>query len=926
MTPHPENHGNASSLVGRKSERSQLEAVLERLRSGDGGAALLRGPAGIGKTRLVDEFAAVAGESGVDVLRTTGVEAESELTFCGLTDLASELSVTVGHLPGVQRRALEFALGSGASGEPVDRFSVFSAARGLFELAAAERGGLVVVVDDLQWLDEDSRAALFFVARRAQGHPLAFVFAERTGEGVPAEVPGARAIELDGLPATEADQLLRQHAPASSSDVRHTLIGSLGGNPLALLESASTLNAAQLAGRAPLPDWIPAGRQLESHFAAIVAEMPESASAALLVSAAADSTDAALLADALAETGLGLDALDTAISRGLLALDAGRLRWRHPYVRSAVYLAADPAARQVAHRSLATAAARANLHERQAWHLAAATTHPDDRVAELMYEVARNAQERGAQHAAFRALERACKLTQTQEKRPARLLEAAQLALRIGYSERATELATAAEQESGDPYLQAQVERVRAQAALGSGSPRAAYARLYALGCDWERRDPALAVTLLCDCVTFEMANGDRDSYLRAARRAMRAGRSAGPDSEALPSLLLGLGLLAMGRGNTAIELLDRNAYLAERPEVWSTAPELAGSLALGWVWIGRHEAAAEMLEAPIMRARETGELRTLCFPLIVRSGLNRRLGRLADARTDANEAVRVAEDIGEGALAANNLAYLACAEALLGDVDHCRAHATRALELVNDFGLDAVRPYAHHALGLLELSLGNSQEAVTQLARAPRAPLFSEPGLALWTGDLAEAHARAGDRAAAEELLAEIERDVRRTGRAHGHAVLARVRGMLAPDDEFDDWFARAERWHVKAGLPLQTARSRLCHGERLRRARRRVDARPKLDEALWAFTTVGAELWAERTRQELAATGRRKPTSDQSPWSLLTARETDVARAIVEGKTYKEAAQSLFLSPRTVEHHLRQAYRKLGVRSRSELTILLR
>jgi DNA-binding CsgD family transcriptional regulator len=317
---------------------------------------------------------------------------------------------------------------------------------------------------------------------------------------------------------------------------------------------------------------------------------------------------------------------------------------------------------------------------------------------------------------------------------------------------------------------------------------------------------------------------------------------------------------------------------------------------------------------------------------LAVLGELNHRHGRWPVAHELMTESVRVAEDVGEGALLANCVCWLARVEAGLGNVDRARAHADRGLALCRAQQLGAIEPHAHYALGLLAMSQGEYGEAVRELAAIDPTDEFNQdPGLAIWEPERIEALVRTGRRDEAERQLERYERNVLRTNRVRGGAQLRRLRGLLGTDVELDEHFGDALEWHTRIDCPFEEARTRLAYGERLRRARRRSDAQAQLAAAQHTFDELGARLFAERARDELGAAGGRTaaaaagPGDAADPWNLLTASERRVAEVIVGGATYNEAAAALFLSPRTIEHHLRQAYRKLGVRSRGELAARL-
>jgi DNA-binding CsgD family transcriptional regulator len=317
--------------------------------------------------------------------------------------------------------------------------------------------------------------------------------------------------------------------------------------------------------------------------------------------------------------------------------------------------------------------------------------------------------------------------------------------------------------------------------------------------------------------------------------------------------------------------------------------------------------------------------VRALPYPLSGRALVDLELGRWPAALAWAEEAVELSREMAGPGMLASSLAALAQVEAAMGRPQATRAHAEESLAICKQLNAWAVEPEPVLALASLALSLGEHEAAVNvwRQTTVDIREWVLEPGWEHLDDVMIEASVRAGRHAQAERELEDLEAKARRTGRTWAHAVAARCRGLLAPAAEIDAHFTRALQWHERAPLPFARARTELCYGERLRRARRRVDAREQLARASATFHALGATIWAERAERELAAAGySRQSPAEQSPWAQLTAAETRVARVILEGATYDEAASALFVSPRTIETHLRQIYRKVGVRSRSEMT----
>jgi DNA-binding CsgD family transcriptional regulator len=765
---------------------------------------------------------------------------------------------------------------------------------------------------------------VLFVARRVDRLPIACLLASRDARDV-----GWTSIErlmLEGLDLSSTDALLRRQGSAPAAHVLRELHTATAGNPLALAQLATQLTVEQLTGRSALPDELPLGSRVTQAFATALAELPAHGREALAVAALSGDDRADLIAAALATLNLGLQALAPAEDLGLLTVSEARLRWSHPLLRSAARAELSARTRRRAHGALASAAATLGLADHRAWHAASAAIAPDEALAAALDEVADRARRRGGLAASARALEVAARLSPDRDQRVQRLLSAAQVMVEVGQSSRAftllDELAAACEPDDPRRALEA---RLRARVEMMTAAPHMARDRLLGIASRWRDRQPGLAVGLMCEAAVAEIAGGDNESYLKLARDALELAHTQAPEVEDLPAVLVGLGLLGAGVTAEGLAMLERHGAILEEPELWSAAPEIVGTVALGDACLERLEDAQRRLVVVVDHARRTGAPRALAFPLAIQADVNFRSGRWRAALDCAVEAVQLAEDVGEGALLASNLAYLARIEGAMGREAECRRHAGGSLDIIAAHGLHGIAPYPRHALGLLELGLGAPNRAVTQLEQITST--VGEPGLALWEGDLALALIQTGDQAGGRRVLARLERSAERTDRQHARAVVSRLRGMIAAPFELDHHFTAALRAHGRAGLPFEQARTELLYGERLRRARRRTDARAWLQRSLETFAALGAAPWQERARRELEAAGGRTTAPGPAAammWSSLTPQEHRVVDAILAGASYRAVAQQLVLSPRTVEFHLRQAYRKLGVSTRGELAAL--
>jgi DNA-binding CsgD family transcriptional regulator len=908
-------------VLGRETELAQLSELLESARSGRGGALVIRGDPGVGKTLLLG----AAAESATDfhVLSVAGVQSESDLAFGALSTLLRPVLSGIGGLPRVQADSLGAAVGLSSSAH-VERLACNAGVVSLLAASASERP-VLVVADDLQWCDAGSREVILFAARRMQSDPVAFVFTVREGDaGTPLNT-GLPELRLEGLPEASALELVARSAGDVTPAVARRLWSQTAGNPLALVEIPRNLSAEQRTGRAALDEPLPVGRRLEDSFAARVAALPAPTRQALLVAATSYTGAADTIQEALAILDLAPTALDAAEEDGLLSITAGSLTWRHPLVRSAIYHVATAPARRAAHTALAEVGGQARLPDHRAWHLATAAAAPAEDIAAELEEVALEAARRGAPETALRALDRAARLTPGESERARREVAGADLALAVGRWDEALELLEQARGRSDDPLLRAHGERIRAHVEMLRGNPHAAHGRLVAIAEAMQDIDRSLAASAMTEAVLAQTMTGPVPAYRATAERAFALARPVGGEVEAMAAVALGCGLLLSGETDAGLALFERYGSIVEKPEVWLTAPELPGMYACLHASIERFDTAERLFEAMVGSARDQGAVRALPYPLSGRALVDLELGRWPAALAGAEEAVELSREMVGGAMLASSLAALAQVEASMGRAEQTRAHAAESLALCKQLNAWAVEPEPVLALASLALSLGDHETAVgvwSQTTVDIREWVL-EPGWEHLDDVMIEASVRAGRLSQAEHELDDLQQKASRTGRTWAHAVAARCRGLLAPVAELDEHFENALEWHARAPLPFAQARTELCYGERLRRARRRSDAREQLVRASATFHALGATIWAQRAERELAAAGySRRTPAEHSPWAELTAAETRVAQVIVEGATYDEAASALFVSPRTVESHLRQIYRKVGVRSRSELT----
>jgi len=902
-------------LVGREDERTQLDSLIARARGGESTALILYGEAGIGKTRLLEHAAATAAD--FKALRARPLEAESELAFAGLSDLLRPVLHLLGRIPDPQEAALSGAL---ALGPPVpgDRFAVAAATLSLLA-EAAEESPVLVIVDDAHWLDTPSREALLFAGRRLGSEGVLLLLGMRDREWISAA--GLGTLELHGLSAADAVALVDRTGTPVDATVRTRIVAETRGNPLAILEAVATLTDAELLGKAPITRPLAVGVSLKQAFAQQLDRLPRDTRDALLIAAASDTGSAREIARALAQAGLSRYALEPAERNGVITLGGERIEFRHPLVRSAAYHLHDPAERRAAHRALA-AALGTGADERAAWHLAAASAGPDEEVAALLETSAASAFARSAYAAAARAFQAAAFLSPGDEDRVRRTMGAGRALWLAGERERAAALLESVLDLAAEPAARADLQGLRGLAMLLASPVSETHAMLVAEADRVEPHDGTRASALRAiAALTYYMA-GDHADADEIARRALA---KAGPGARPTAAMVLALVTAGGGQVDEALALLEPMLEWLEAidplGELWFVLSATAQSL--GWIEQWAH--ARKMFDRIIGAARTAGAPAVLAFPLALFSEFELRCGKIAAAYAAATESVQLAAETGQAALSSFSLVILGRAEGILGHDEDCRAHVAAGLDFSRRIGLNVIEIYAAAVLGLLELSRGHADRAAVHLDECARLEKQYSTGILLptitqWAADLVEAHIRSGAITDAERSLAMLGDVARRTGLRWANAGAARCRGMLADEDRYEREFQTALAVYGEE-MAFERARTLLALGMRRRRSRRRADARAALHEALAYFERGGAEPWAGQARAELRATGEMPPRDNAGGLRSLTPQELQVALIVAQGSTNREAAAALFLSPKTVEFHLGNTYRKLGVRSRAEL-----
>src|ERR671924_1363824 len=903
-------------LFGRERESARIDEVLDAAREGRSGALVVRGEAGIGKSALLN--AAVERADGLRVLRARGVESEVDIAFSGLHELLRPVLSSVDALPDSQSAALRAALALGDDAV-AERLAVFGGALSLLA-AVAEEQPLLCVIDDAHWLDEASAAAITFVARRLDADGIAMLFGVREPEIRTFTAPGIPELRLGALDRAAARQLLATRLPAvAGSLVAEQLIEISLGNPLALIELPAGLTASQLAGQGPLGEPARVGTAVEHGFLRRLAQLPSSTRRALLVVAASDVAELRALSRALAIVGLDSQSLKPAEEAGLVTL-ASSVDFCHPLARSAIYGAADESERSEAHGALAVAAEAAGESDRRAWHLAASTRVPDERIASALIEAAKSARSRGGVWSEARALERAARLTPDRRQRASRLLRAGVATRRAGRLERADMLLQEAAETGLDTRDRAYAQERRAFIMHEQGKMADALELMLGGAEEVEGEDPRAAATLLTNAATVLQHQLDIPGAAALAERAWRlAGEEAIDDAKLCH--IVSFQRVLSGRAPELMKLAWRTAELVESDFEGRVVVADAASTLL---YAGEHAPARRLLERAVAANRDAGALGNLGYTLHIYAQVDWYDGRLQRAYGHALEAVQIVEELGAPQTLDDCLSRLAMFEAVAGRGGGNRSHAQRALDSALQLGDRKNEVRARSALGMLALVIGDAEAAAAQLAPAVaalEAGGVGNPNQFRIHPDLVEAYARLGRPDAAKAVVASLERQARATGISWSLGAAMRCRALVADADAAAEArFQEALRFHESAGA-FERARTELCFGEQLRRRGRRHDSRMHLGAALEAFEASGATPWAERARRELRASGltprRRQPAARDQ----LTPQELQIALLVAEGKTNRDVAATLFITPKTVEFHLTRVYRKLEIHSRAEL-----
>jgi DNA-binding CsgD family transcriptional regulator len=900
---------NPGLLLGRAAEIGLLVSLLDGIGTG-GGALVLYGEPGIGKSRLLSVAADLARQRGFTVLSTTGVQSEAHLAFAGLHQLLRPVRRHSVKLPATQRAVLDAAFGLSQEPAP-ERFQIAMAVLDLLGEVATE-APLLILAEDAQWLDRPSTDVLAFVARRLQSDPIAALVAVREGYSSLLVDAGLPQHHLAALTPAEAKALLDASAQPLSPLIRERVLSEAAGNPLALTELP--LTAARLEPTEP--GVLPLSQRLERAFAARVSDLPAATRLLLLVAALSDNerlSDIVDAASAVAGKTLGLELLEPAAEAAIVDLDLNFVHFRHPLIRSAVRQNTTLLERRQVHEALAQVL-RAEP-DRRVWHRAALISGTHEEIANELEEAAGRARRRGALAVGVTALQRAAELSPP-GPRVGRLLAAAELAFELGQRDLVLPLLRQVEQLDAGPVQQARATWI---GELVQTRPLGDPTRAAALLAAAEQAGQAGDRDLQLDITWLVASRSWLVDQAPTARRVLveAADRLGDPASADLRILAIAAYADPFGKAPAVLERLRRAAADIHRDT------EAARFLGPAAVAVGAFDLATELLVEAVEGLRTQGRLGHLPRMLTLQGRMAAQVGDWRVAIPAAEEARRLATELHEPHWVAAADAVDSVIAGIRGDQDAAERAAARAETLAVPSGANMTLAFAQFGRIFAALGAGRHADAYEAANRLfDPASQAHHPVVACWLiGDLAEAALRT-DRA--DEARARVKQVEAASGDTPGTCIavgLRHARALLAEEpgeaaDRFDVALgADLTRW------PLQRARLLLAYGQWLRRQRRIADSRAPLRDARDIFDAMGCVAWGDQARRELRASGESSSRRDLAARDRLTAQELQIAQLAAQGLSNRDIAQRLYLSHRTISTHLYRIFPKLGITSRSEL-----
>jgi DNA-binding CsgD family transcriptional regulator len=897
-------------LVGRDPELSLIASHLAD--RGHGTAIVVLGAPGIGKTALVEEAIRLT-SPGRRILRTSGSAPETGLSMAGLYQLLQPLLPLAKQIPEPRQAALRVAFGITA-GPPPEPFALAMATLGLLADAAAEQP-LLVVAEDLQWLDPATVGVLRFIARRLEYDPVVLLATARDDEPDPLQGVAGLSLDLAPLDAEDSKRLLTSAAPDLGAAAVAKVLQAAEGNPLALLELPKTVGLTFRGSSGA--EWLPLTQRLQAAFAARFELLPASTRTALTLLAVHDSDSLSELLDAAgtARTAAELGILESAVSASLIQLTERSANFRHGLMRSAVYHRASPSSRASAHLALARAVGLGT--DRGILHRARAAAGHDEELAVEIELVAERAVGRGAISAAVTSLARAAELTTSLADKRRRLFRAATLAYQLGHADVGDAHRAVLGLLADDEHTRLLLEELGETSDVGAGGgvPRiraviALAERSRALGDD--RLAESFLRSAAYRCWMREPGNSVAGTITKVIADA------AGWLDDPQRAIMLAYADPVCSASTVTSILRDLVSTDLDSVTLW-TAGHAASC-------IGEFELADLFLAGAAAKLRGEGRLQVLTRTVVIQAWARLRRGQWSTAMPLAEEGTRLAEETGQAEWLASGLVGQAMVAALRGDVAEAMRAADRAERIAIPGRMTNVTAVALLVRATAAAADGDFAAAWDYLSRQHRtADPGSSPFQALWSlSHLAYAALQCGRVDQTRELVGRLT--AHRLQGPLGQTLrmnLTYADALLASNELIEERIRAALEQDV-GSWPFERSRMQLMLGSRLRRRKQIVEARDLLRAAREGFDSLGAEPWARRAREELRAAGFPSQAPAPAVWSSLSPQELQVARMAAEGLSNRQIAERLYMSHRTVASHLYRIFPKLGIGSRTQLIAL--
>jgi DNA-binding CsgD family transcriptional regulator len=911
-------------LLGRGLEEARIDRALADARRGVSSTLVLTGDPGIGKTALLRY--ALTQAAGMRVVGARGVEFEADIPFAGLHELLRPALGLLDGIPSPAASSLRTALGLAGGGEG-DRLLIGAATLDL--LTTWAETPLLVLVDDAHWLDRASAETIGFAARRLLADPVAFLVAIREEEPSPLREAGLEELRLGGLDPASAAALLRRSVAAPLDDEAAGRILELtAGNPLALIEIAREAHRfGSFAVHQPAP--VPVTTTVERAYLRRAGSLSPDARRVLLLAAASGQPSIELLAAAAHELGLPHSAVaEVEAANALVTVRERALRFVHPLAGAAIYHAASPADRRDAHRVLAVVMAAPESADRRAWHLAAAATGTNEEAAEALEGVGTRARELSGFAAARSAFAESARLSPDPAARRRRLLAAAESAWMAAQTDRALTHLEEVRRGLADPGLSTEADALAGRIAFDTGSAEDGFSLIRRAASEMVGSERLRAIQLLAGASLSGLASGRLMDMLETAAQALEL---VGPDDPPAAGIAAhtayGCAAVLAAVADAGPRHLRAAAALFPQVDLGGDPLLILCAASVG-LFLREAEAGRELLERADAAARAHAPAAALPLVLFYLARDLATTDQWAAARATYEEAARLASDTDQHSWLTGSLSGLAQLDALEGRTADLRLHAVEAEALTDRYHLDFFRAWTLTAHALHELGEGRARQALahlTALDELHRRWGNRDPDVDP-APDIAEAAMRLGDPQVATAAAERFHPAATAKGQPFALARAERALAIVASDSHFEQHFQAALEHHARTRDSFEAARTRLSYGERLRRARRRREAREQLAAAFEEFSRLGATPWTRRALAEMGATAEHAGRSDPASRHRLTPQEMQVALALAEGMTTREAAAKLYLSPKTVEYHLRNVYDKLEIRTREELRPVMR